>query len=204
MDSLFAKADAIRPVTKGHHHGRSNKHSSASSTKGKGGESDVGKGKGKGKEKENTIHDPTALSVRAHTSLPRSLQPQEPSSSTSTPSSSKSKDKFNHIKNPNLRLHLTQSSSRASHQQSLREDASLLTDALGASSGVLECDGPLERTWRLSQEEIVKEVGAEAARGRREWVLEGGPYRSRYTRNGRCVLRVFLSFLGNADESFEL
>ncbi len=77
----------------------------------------------------------------------------------------------------------------------MREDAALLTEAIGADVGQLEAEGPLERTWRLGQEEIVKEVGMEAAKGRREWTLDGGPYRSRYTRNGRYVYSMRLNLL---------
>ena len=49
----------------------------------------------------------------------------------------------------------------------------------------MEVEGELEKTWRVGQDEIVKSAGQEAAKGRREWKLDGGPYRSRYTRNGR-------------------
>ena len=60
---------------------------------------------------------------------------------------------------------------------------------LAEDAGRLEAEGALERTWRVGQDEIVRAAGLEAARGRREWVLDGGPYRARYTRNGRCALR---------------
>ena len=42
----------------------------------------------------------------------------------------------------------------------------------------------------MSQDEIAKTVGAEAAKGRRELNLDGGPYRVRYTRNGRHMAVV--------------
>ena len=53
----------------------------------------------------------------------------------------------------------------------------------------MKAEGELEKTWRTGQDEIVKAAGQEAARGRKEWKLEGGPYRSRYTRNGRYFLQ---------------
>lgn len=53
----------------------------------------------------------------------------------------------------------------------------------------------MERTWRLGQGDIVQAVGQEAGRGRREVKLEGGPYRVRYTRNGRFVSCVSFCFL---------
>ena len=45
----------------------------------------------------------------------------------------------------------------------------------------MEVEGDMERTWRVGQEEIVRGAGQEAARGRREWKLDGGPYRSKWT-----------------------
>lgn len=56
----------------------------------------------------------------------------------------------------------------------------------------MQVEGEMDRTWRISQDEIVKQVGAEAAKGRKEMVLDGGPYRSRYSRNGRCVGPIYL------------
>ena len=53
-----------------------------------------------------------------------------------------------------------------------------------------ELEDEMERTWRVGQDEVVKASGQEAARGRREWTLDGGPYRSRYTRNGRHLAVV--------------
>ena len=52
--------------------------------------------------------------------------------------------------------------------------------------------------WRVRQEEIEKGTEQDAARGRTEWKLDGGLYKARYTRNGRCVRsgtssRCFLS-----------
>lgn len=51
----------------------------------------------------------------------------------------------------------------------------------------MEAEGEMDRTWRVGQKDIVGSTGQEAARGRKEWKLDGGPYRSRYTRNGRYV-----------------
>lgn len=57
----------------------------------------------------------------------------------------------------------------------------------------MEVEGEMEKTWRIGQDEIVKAAGQEAARGRKEWTLDGGPYRSRYTRNGRWVRQFFVN-----------
>ena len=48
----------------------------------------------------------------------------------------------------------------------------------------------IDRSWRISQDEIVDSIGMEAARGRKEFILDGGPYRARYTRNGRYMAVV--------------
>lgn len=62
------------------------------------------------------------------------------------------------------------------------QDAQLL---LPEEAGLMQVEGEMDRTWRIGQDEIMKQVGAEAAKGRKEMVLDGGPYRSRYSRNGR-------------------
>ena len=58
----------------------------------------------------------------------------------------------------------------------------------------MEVEGELERTWRIGQNEIVESAGQEAALGRREWKLDGGPYRSRYSRNGRYMRPMRFNF----------
>lgn len=179
MDSLFAKADAIRPVPKRQ---KGDGNPGKPSTKGRGKEKTSAKS-GEASTSKNTADDPTALSVKATTSLPRSLRPSSPPPE----GEGSSAKKFSHIKNKQLRLQLDRKAEHNARSKAMREDAALLTEAVGADGGLVEAEGPLERTWRLSQEEIVREVGMEAAKGRREWTLDGGPYRSRYTRNGRCV-----------------
>jgi len=47
--------------------------------------------------------------------------------------------------------------------------------------------GEMEKTWRVGQEEIARGAGREAAVGRKEWRVDGAPYRPRYSRNGRRV-----------------
>ncbi|KAF9010004.1 WD40-repeat-containing domain protein [Cyathus striatus] len=111
-------------------------------------------------------HDPntdfTYQSVLAHTSIPKSLQnfpAQE-----DVPS-------HKHIANK----------TQAARAKALVEETDLMMD----DAGRMEVEGEMERTWRIGQDEIVKIAGQEASKGRREWKLDGGPYRSRYTRNGR-------------------
>jgi len=61
----------------------------------------------------------------------------------------------------------------------------------GGDAGRVEAEGEMERTWRVDQDEIVRSVGVEVATQRKEWALDGGPYRCRYTRNGRFVDFLF-------------
>ena len=157
MDSLFAKADAIRPVSKRR---KTDKHEHRNKPSGS-------------KQATNGV-DRTADSIVQHTSLPKSLRTDEP-----PPESTK---QYSHIANKKLRAQLTRQSAQSARARALVKDAELL---LTEDAGMIEVEGELEKTWRVGQSEVVEAAGQEAARGRKEWVLDGGPYRSRYTRNGR-------------------
>jgi U3 small nucleolar RNA-associated protein 7 len=84
-----------------------------------------------------------------------------------------------------LRAQLTRQSERAAHTKALLEDAEMF---LMEDAGGMVVENDLERTWRVGQSDIVTAAGQEAAKGRREYKLDGGPYHSRYTRNGRWIL----------------
>lgn len=114
------------------------------------------------------------LIAKARTSVPKSFRSTEvPSHGSRT---------HGHIPNKKLRAQLDRQSAQKARSKALVDDAGLL---LPSEAGKIIVEGDLERTWRISQDEIVKEVGIDTARGRKEMVLDGGPYRSRYTRNGR-------------------
>ncbi|KZT34905.1 BING4CT-domain-containing protein [Sistotremastrum suecicum HHB10207 ss-3] len=124
---------------------------------------------------EKSSSDPTSHSVAHHTSIPRSLRPSDP-----PPKSTK---KYGHVADKKLRAQLNNQSEHTARSKALiREvqDELLLEDA-----GRIVVESDLEKTWRVGQSEVVANVGVEAAKSRKEWSLEGGPYRSRYTRNGR-------------------
>ncbi|KAI6121126.1 BING4CT-domain-containing protein [Pisolithus sp. B1] len=123
--------------------------------------------------------DLTAASISRTTSLPKSLRP------TSPPPGQVSKHA--HIKDLKLRAHLNRQASSAARAKALLRDAELL---LTNDAGTIQVENEMERTWRLGQKEITEDVSQEAARGRQEWKLDGGPYRSRYTRNGRHLAIV--------------
>lgn len=122
----------------------------------------------------NPSADRTVNSIAKHTSLPKSLLPTSPLPETV--------HKHSHIANKKLRTELTRNSAHNERAKALLLDAELL---LPGDAGMMEAEGELERTWRVGQLEISEGAGQEAARGRREWKLDGGPYRARYTRNGR-------------------
>ena len=118
--------------------------------------------------------DKTLNSVSKHTSIPKSLQDIVPLPENAP--------NHKHIANKKLRTHLNQQSVQSARAKALLEDAEML---LMGEAGAIEVEGEMERTWRVGQSEVVQLSGQEAAKGRNEYKLDGGPYRSRYTRNGR-------------------
>lgn len=124
--------------------------------------------------KPSTDSDKTFQSIAAHTSLPKSFKAFD-----AVPDSV---PKHSHIANKKLRTELNRTSAQISRSKALLEDAEIL---LTGEAGFLQPEGEMERTWRVSQTDILKDTGQEGAKGRNEWKLDGGPYRSRYTRNGR-------------------
>ncbi|KAF8647516.1 hypothetical protein AX16_006656 [Volvariella volvacea WC 439] len=170
MEALIAKADAIQP--------RGSKHKGH------------GRGHGHGRDgNKDAPPDPTLQSIVKHTSLPRSLDISDSLSGTaekkkkSDTGADATKSHHAHIANKKLRTKLDRETAQIARGKALVEEAGGLL-ALEERGGI-EVEGELERTWRIGQGEIVKAAGAEAAKGRREIKLDGGPYQVRYTRNGR-------------------
>ena len=125
------------------------------------------------RQQDTSSTDRTLHSIAKHTSVPKSLNKLPDTQPT-----------YTHIANKKLRAELNRHTAQAERAKTLLEDAELL---LVEEPGKIEMEGEMERTWRVGQEEIVQGAGQEAAKGRREWKLDGGPYRSRYTKNGRSV-----------------
>ncbi|KIM42092.1 hypothetical protein M413DRAFT_444560 [Hebeloma cylindrosporum] len=121
--------------------------------------------------------DQTSNSVAKHTKVPKSLQDTH----------ELPEDGYKHIANKKLRTHLNRQSARGARAQALVEDAEML---LMDDAGGMQVESEMDRTWRVGQTEIVQSTGQEAAKGRREYKLDSGPYRSRYTRNGRHLAIV--------------
>lgn len=127
-------------------------------------------------KKRKIFHNSTDDSVKKRTNVPKSLQDKD--------LVLKNVSTHKHIANKKLRTELTRTATQTARAKALLEDAEML---LTEDAGLMQAEGDLERTWRVSQSEILDSTGQDAARGRREWKLDGGPYRSRYTRNGRSV-----------------
>ncbi|KAL0577540.1 putative U3 small nucleolar RNA-associated protein 7 [Marasmius crinis-equi] len=159
MDALIAKADAIQPLSK------KRKFNQKKPSGGDPGPS------------SSKAHDQAYNSIAKQTSLPKSLRPTNSLPDGAVP-------KHNHIANKKLRAELVRTSAHIAHSKAMLDDAELL---LTGEAGKMEVEGDMERTWRVAQTEIEQGSGQEAAKGRRELKLEGGPYRSRYTRNGRFL-----------------
>ena len=135
-----------------------------------------------GQSKAKVKADHTMDSVVKHTSLPKSLKdtrdlPQDGAN-------------YKHIANKRLRVQLTRQSEQKARAKALVDDADML---LMENAGGLVAEGEMERTWRVGQKEIVQSAGQEAAKGRQEYRLDGGPYQSRFTRNGRFVREPCIS-----------
>jgi U3 small nucleolar RNA-associated protein 7 len=136
---------------------------------------------GSKQKKGETKFDGTLASVAGRTGLPRSLATSAASTSTEPVPSHK------HIKDKKLRAHLVSQSAHAQLTKTLNAEVEdpLFADEIHGHAVGIQVEGELEKTWRISQDEIMKSVGEEAGRMRRELKLDGGPYRIRYTRNGR-------------------
>ncbi|KAF7303736.1 WD-REPEATS-REGION domain-containing protein [Mycena indigotica] len=132
------------------------------------------------KRRKINHQDKTADSIKHNSAIPRSLQDK----------TDHDQNGFRHITNPKLRKQLNRTSAQSTRAKHLAEDAELL---LLEDTGLIQVEGELERTWRVAQAEIEVSAGGQAAQGRKEWKLDGGPYRFRYTRNGR-----HLAIVGNS------
>ena len=164
MEALIAKANDIKPLAKKRHARRNI----------------PPKGGAKSGSSSNPS-DSMLNSIAKRTTLPKSLRASSPLP--------ENVPKYTHVANKRLREQLHRTSAHAARSAALLKDAEML---LMDEAGKMEVEGELERTWRVGQEDIVGSAGMEAAKGRRELKLDGGPYQCRYTRNGRFVF--FLSF----------
>ncbi|EIW75857.1 BING4CT-domain-containing protein [Coniophora puteana RWD-64-598 SS2] len=175
MDALIAKADAIQILSNDK---KRKRHASGSSHPPKYNQAKASSSK---TSKSAGGQDKTLTSVAARTALPKSLRNADDDPALEGVSS------HSHIKNLKLRAQLNRTAQHAARAKSMRDDAELL---LTNDGGRLHVENDMERTWRVGQDEIAQGAGGEAAKGRKEWRLDGGPYRCRYTRNGRHMAIV--------------
>ncbi|EJT97757.1 WD40 repeat-like protein [Dacryopinax primogenitus] len=117
----------------------------------------------------------TVTAIAEHTHLPKSLALVEDELPKVHPADTKVASRF-------LQSRLSKQHIQKQHALLARKDAELL---LPDVPGGLEAEGELERTWKVGQEDIVKEIGLETSRSQRDIKLDGGPYTLRWTRNGR-------------------
>jgi U3 small nucleolar RNA-associated protein 7 len=90
------------------------------------------------------------------------------------------------IKDKKLRTNLKSLESKYKNAALRAKDAEIL---LEHDSGFIEPEDPLERTWKVRQDEIRSEVAVETAKKGFELKLEElGPYVGSYSRNGRNLL----------------
>jgi U3 small nucleolar RNA-associated protein 7 len=129
-----------------------------------------------GSSSRRKLGDRTAASIAHRSAVPKSLQ--------DAPAPDDAPKAYGHIANAKLRSTLQRQGAQAARARALADDAALLK--LGGA-GLLQAEDALERTWRVPQDTLVGGAGAEAGKGRREWRLDGGPYRCRSTRTGRCA-----------------
>lgn len=91
-----------------------------------------------------------------------------------------------HIKDKKLRGNLRALEDRYKDATLKAKDAEIL---LENTSGFLEPEGELERTYKVRQDDIQRDVAVETAKKGFELKLEGlGPYCADYTRNGKELL----------------
>lgn len=91
-----------------------------------------------------------------------------------------------HIKDKKLRASLKRREVKNEDAMSKAKDAEIL---LENTSGFLEPEGELERTFKVRQDDIVDNVSVAAAQKRFELKLDQmGPYTCDYTRNGKGLL----------------
>ena len=134
-----------------------------------------GKAGSEHRKKPSLSSDFTLQSVSQRSSVPKSLRKLPVPDNV---------PKHSHIANKKLRNLLRTQSEQNARAQTMLEDADMF---LMDEAGKMEVEDEMERTWRVGQTEIVAGAGQEARRGRKELKLDGGPYRCRYTRNGRLV-----------------
>ena len=131
--------------------------------------------------------DPTHNSILSSTRLPSSFHT---SSLIAGSSNIKAEPSISKIKDKKLRARVAREDVASKRAVEAREDVNeWLNTAVSGGQGGIEVDEEEgERTWRVGQEVIVREVGVGSGRKKFDLKFEGmGEYMVDYTRNGRYV-----------------
>ncbi|KAG8836192.1 Small subunit (SSU) processome component [Serendipita sp. 399] len=161
MDSLIAQANSLDPPKKG---------------------SKTSKGPLKPTKNQTTPgEDATLASIAARARMPKSLSTPLDINVRERKKAAK-QGRYGHVNNLKLRAHLSTMEEAKKNWEERMKDVQMLN--VGESGG-MEAEGDLERTWKMTQQDIVDNVGIGDAQSRTEWKLDGGPYSCRYSRNGR-------------------
>ncbi|PVG03888.1 WD40 repeat-like protein [Serendipita vermifera] len=160
MDALIAKANALGPVKNNKRHSKSSSKPATSTS---------------------PPQDATLISISARTRVPKTLSNHLEDDTREKKKAAK-KGKYGHIKDLKLRAHLSKMEEGKRDWKERMEDVQMLN--VGDAGG-MEVEGELERSWKVTQKDIVDNVNMEDAKSRAEWKLDGGPYSCRYSRNGR-------------------
>jgi U3 small nucleolar RNA-associated protein 7 len=173
MDALLASAGPLKPKRKSRPSTSINRHAGPH------------KSIDRGPDKESI--DPTHNSILSQTRVPSSFQSNTlPSGSSSTPILPN--QSIRNIKDKKLRAKVAREDVASKRAVEAREDVNeWLNAAVSGGQGGIEVDEDQgERTWRVGQEEIVREVGVASGRKKFDLKFEGmGEYMVDYTRNGR-------------------
>jgi U3 small nucleolar RNA-associated protein 7 len=139
----------------------------------------------RGPDKESI--DPTHNSILSSTRAPSSFHASSlPSGSGSAPL--KPDASIRNIKDKKLRAKVARVDVASKRAEEAREDVDQwLNSAMSGGQGGIEVDEDEgERTWRVGQDEIVREVGVGSGAKKFDLKFEGmGEYMVDYTRNGR-------------------
>ncbi|PWZ02867.1 BING4CT-domain-containing protein [Testicularia cyperi] len=160
---------------------------------------DPAKGGNKGKRPpKKSIHSDEALdsqarSISAATNLPNSIEKSLPASVRDA----KAPKVLSGIQDKKLKSKLQHQhfSQRRAAESARLANEYLNTSAPGEDAGMIETEGDLERTFKVTQSMIRDSVGMDTATKGFELKLDGGkggvglgPYRCDYTRNGRHLV----------------
>jgi U3 small nucleolar RNA-associated protein 7 len=186
MDALLASAGPLTRRDK--YQGRSHIQSSSSSSKprrDRDRHAGPHKSIDRGPDKESI--DPTHNSILSTTRVPSSFHhsslPTGSATANIKPDASISK-----IKDKKLRAKVQREDLSSKRAKEAREDVNeWLNHAVSGGQGGIEVDEDEgERTWRVGQEEIAREVGVASGKKKFDLKFEGmGEYMVDYTRNGR-------------------